>query len=561
MNINPLIQLKADAQHVGLEVILPKEIAYENRRQVVNQRFSYHPYAIALCKCAQDVKFCIDFCIKKNLKDKTTIKVRIRSGGHHHEGMSCADNVLLLDLSGMNKIEYNEKGNQEEAWIPPGKKLKDVYTELEKIGRIIPGGVCDFVNVGGFTQGVGWGSSTRKWGYGCDNIVAAQMVLANGEIVVADKDNYSDLFWAIRGGGGGNFGVVTKYRFKLRPLSPEMTKIVLTWDEKDTRKAVQKWAKFQLDLDADPNLTLGGRLFPKPKQQVRPTEPPKPAEQSVLIMGGIYYGSLEEARKAIASLLTAPRPIKVEYSTLRPPQPTSSDSLLERLETSVSPSDSISLALSELGDIINPSIPAFVPLSNDTLESYTAETSTPKIPSPPRKTCQGRHPNKVSSAFPVNCHPDTIHRLMDKVVDYIENEPYYPDLNNYVSLHGIGGQSQHEPVGRAAFPYRDRPFIFKFQAWWALSEDKQVDNHRAKTYVEWIQEFRKSLLPEINGAFTNFQDKTLVKDSHTLTGRLALLQEYYGDRLERLRTVKSNYDPDYFFDFGMSIPPLGVEKL
>ncbi|MEM6317543.1 MAG: FAD-binding protein [Bacteroidota bacterium] len=530
---NPVARIRAKAPK-DLIILLPgekhKKETYEDRRRLVNQRFDYYPYGIALCQTTAHVAFCIKECVKEN------VKPRIRSGGHHHEGMSSYNNILLIDLSGLNKIEYVDENK---AWIPPGKKLKDVYEELEKKGWIIPGGVCDSVNVGGLTQGVGWGISTRKLGYTCDNIEAAEIVKADGKPIIvsrksndSNKDGSSDktdesckgLFWAIRGGGGGNFGVVTRFLFRLSPLAGVMTRFVLTYAKQDTRRAMHHWANYQLDLAYDENVTIGGRLSVVAGNQAR------------LTLAGLYYGDLAELQSAIQPLLD-PKPEKIEYTIInRPLKPTSNSEPTAILDCP------LSATIGYLGDVFNPTAPKSKPIVH-----LAASDQSTKAPT---NTCEGRHPNKVSSAFPKNNDPATITALVDTTVNYIEQSQYHSDLNNYVSLHGIGGKSQLAPAGGTPYPFRDKPFIYKIQAWWNDASDPD----RNERYVQWVRDFKKAIAPHTDGAFTNFQDKDLVENPDTPEGRIALLEQYYKEHLSDLQKVKKKYDSDNLFDFGMSIP-------
>lgn len=532
----------------ALVFILKGDQKYEEKREIVNLRFDYKPYGIALCQCAEHVKYCIESCVKYK------VKLRIRSGGHHHEGMSSAKNILLIDLSNMycEEIEYADK-NKDSAWIPPGKKLACVYKELEKEGRILPGGICDSVNVGGLSQGVGWGVSTRKFGYTSDNIIAIEIVKADGGIVIAsnDKDNeYKDLFWAIRGGGGGNFGVITRFKFKLSRIADVMTKFVFTYAINDTEAAAHKWANFEVHLDgtkkrkADENVTIGGRLSVEKEDGAKIT------------LAGLYYGSLLEAQATLEPLLNKPKPIKEEYTIINKVRNKSKSINKFKLETA---EYSLAATLSSLGDIFNPTAPK-ITKSKPVLPKYfngikVNSPATEEIDKASAKalldTCNGRHSNKVSSAFPKDNKPETIKKLMATAVAYIKASKKYSDLNNYVSLHGIGGNSREEPAGGTPYPFRDRPFLFKIQAWWNFTTDEAKN----KEYVKWVRDFKTAIAPYTDGAFINFQDKDLVENPNTPEGKIALLTHYYKEHLPRLREVKSKHDPDNLFEFGMSIPP------
>jgi FAD/FMN-containing dehydrogenase len=134
--------------------------------------------------------------------------------------MCSADGVLIVDLSEIHKITFST--DLETVWIGAGAKLADVYEQMWAKNRILPGGGCGDVRVGGLVQAGGWGPYCRALGLTCDRLFGFRMVMASGEkieVTDAKSDPHSDLFWAVRGGGGGNFGVITEFRFKLAAVS------------------------------------------------------------------------------------------------------------------------------------------------------------------------------------------------------------------------------------------------------------------------------------------------------------------------------------------------------
>lgn len=519
----PFSALAKHCEGVKPELILCGDPRYKDARLTPNERFDYKPHAIAMCECVEHVKWCIDCCRKNN------IQFRVRSGGHHQEGMSSADCVLIIDLSRMKAVQYEPDGKH--AWITPGWRLKDLGQELERHRVTIPVGICDSVFLGGLVAGGGWGLSNRRLGYTCDSVVAAEVVLANGEIVIATPgDEHHALLRAILGGGGGNFGVVTRFKFILHPLTDKLTTLKLAWHPEHTRAAAKKWARFQTRLDAEPALTLGGKI--------------SVAEDhgALLEMSGMYYGALEDAQRAIAELLGEPAPRYVVYEEVnRSFRPTA-----EGAGSSNSDDTPCTNLTSSLATFLN-------------------------APSSPRKDlkdgCNKRHAFKVSSAFPV-FDPEAPHRLdalMDAVVSYIEGSSYDRYLFNFVSLLGCGGAAQRERNAHAnggvrltSVPktFRQRPFMLKFQAWWRPNHGTgKVDIFDAHQ-VSWIRQFRATLAEQglIDGAFINFQDVTFVPNPDTIQGRLALLREYHKTELNCLIKVKRRVDPDNMFNSGMSLP-------
>ena len=192
-----------DAQ-LGGELLRPGAAAYENQRQVYNTRYSARPLAVIRCHSPGDVQASIAFARQHGLQ------LVPRCGGHGYAGYSASEGGLVLDLSPLNSIQLEG----EIAHIGGGAKLVDIYDQLSTLGVCIPAGSCTSVGIGGLAQGGGIGIVDRAYGLTCDTLVAAQVVLADGSLVECSADQHPELFWALRGGGGGNFGVVTRFSFQ-----------------------------------------------------------------------------------------------------------------------------------------------------------------------------------------------------------------------------------------------------------------------------------------------------------------------------------------------------------
>ncbi|MGB3468516.1 MAG: FAD-binding protein [Cyclobacteriaceae bacterium] len=243
------LQIKEEAKHEqgisGFRVILPGDFRYNESRQISNSYFNYSPSAVAFPRTTSQVSFALRRFREENEKrgmDKA-IPLRIMSGGHQHEGMSSANKAFVIRLSELGNIEYNS--DMTEAWIPAGMKLGSVYQELAMHGKIIPAGGCLNVNVGGLTQGGGWGMYSRIYGLTCDNILAAEVVMADGVVLYTSAKSHPKLFSAIRGGGGGNFGVVTKFLFKLQDLRPVYYRFSYCWQQNKMEEVMAKWLEIQ----------------------------------------------------------------------------------------------------------------------------------------------------------------------------------------------------------------------------------------------------------------------------------------------------------------------------
>jgi FAD/FMN-containing dehydrogenase len=216
-------------------LVRPGDAAYAQARLVFNSRFdAITPQAIARCANANDVATVLAFV------QKHSIAVTPRSGGHNFAGNSTTTGVVI-DVGPMNSIQVGSDGT---ATIGAGAKLADVYDQLIAHGVAIPSGTCLSVGIAGITQGGGIGLVDRMYGLTCDNLLAAQVVTADGRTLACDANNEPDLFWALRGGGGGNFGVVTSFTFKTH-ATQDLTNFTATFSFSDAAKVIAAWQDWQ----------------------------------------------------------------------------------------------------------------------------------------------------------------------------------------------------------------------------------------------------------------------------------------------------------------------------
>jgi FAD/FMN-containing dehydrogenase len=212
-------------------VIRPGNSQYENIHPVFNSRFdAIKPAAVVRCANAQDVQQALAFAKTNNYA------LVPRSGGHGYAGYSTSDGGMVLDLGQMDSISVGDGI----AIVGAGAKLVDVYDQLTAKGVAIPAGSCPSVGIGGLTLGGGIGIVDRVYGLTCDNLLSAEVVLADGSIITCDANHHADLFWALRGGGGGNFGVVTQFTFKTHTTS-DITTLEAYFDFADFVKVMSAW--------------------------------------------------------------------------------------------------------------------------------------------------------------------------------------------------------------------------------------------------------------------------------------------------------------------------------
>jgi FAD/FMN-containing dehydrogenase len=533
------IQGFIDKAPSDLRIVCIEDPLYQYARVISNTRFGHMPAMIAYCKTASHVQICLQFCKEINFP------FRVRSGGHQHEGMSSGDGVLIIDLSEMDTIDYIEP---DQAWIPVGKQLGKAYSELEKRGQIIPGGGCQSVNVGGLTQGGGWGLSIRKYGMTCDSVLECEIVLADGTIAYPSPTHLPDLFWALKGGGGGNFGVVTKFKFKLSSLGAVTTSFSLLWENgEDAVEAMKIWTVLHADpTKLTPALsTACGMMIADPKDTCLPHGHVSAVHAR---MGGLYYGSKKELRKLLREHFGDLIPKKKkDYALL---QQTRHHQLGVKRAAKAKKKNTFSLAQhqSVISEFVNPTVPVSDTSSNAT---SCGDRDYRVLPDAPSSTCDRPHPHKVTSGFPKAATDH--HHLVEIIYEYLGRHCFYSDVNKYMSFHCLGGAVTHHPEQRV-FAFPTKPYLLQIQCWWDDAGNAFTNVSRNKAYVEWVVGFRKSLSPHIEGAFINFIDQLLVPHPETPEGRLQLLGIYYQENLERLRDIKTKYDSENLFDFGMSIP-------
>ncbi|MEH6762943.1 MAG: FAD-binding oxidoreductase [Aequorivita antarctica] len=202
--ISPHI-IKAFASQLKGRLILPTDAAYNETRKVYNGMIDKLPGVFAMCEDAKDVIASVNFGRENNLL------VAIRGGGHNGAGLGLCNDGLVIDLSGIKFVDVDTANNT--VKVGGGNIWNEVDKATHEFGLAIPSGMISTTGVGGLTLGGGVGYLTRKYGLTIDNLLEADMVLADGSFVTVNASENTDLFWAIRG-GGGNFGVVTSFTFQ-----------------------------------------------------------------------------------------------------------------------------------------------------------------------------------------------------------------------------------------------------------------------------------------------------------------------------------------------------------
>ncbi|WP_410668566.1 FAD-binding oxidoreductase [Amycolatopsis sp. cmx-4-68] len=230
-------------------LLRPGVDGYDTARRAFNPLFdTNNPVAVVKASSAQDVQVTVQAAAGG-------VTLAARSGGHSYAGYSVPESGLVVDVSGLNRVDV--QGTT--ALIGAGAKLKDVYAGLARAGRALPAGSCPTVGIAGLTLGGGIGVLSRKYGLTCDHLSSAQVVTADGKLLTASASSEPDLFWALRGGGGGNFGIVTEFTFETDP-APDLTVFSLHFPAGSAAGVLGAWQQWIAAMPPElwANLVLSG---------------------------------------------------------------------------------------------------------------------------------------------------------------------------------------------------------------------------------------------------------------------------------------------------------------
>lgn len=293
--MNDLQQL---TRRVRGRVIMPGDDDYDRARALWNARIDAMPAAIVQCAGVSDV---MDALACARASD---LSVSVRGGGHHVSGRALCDGGLTIDLSLMNGIRIDPVGRT--ATVGPGARVRDLDHEAQAFGLMTTGAPIPSVGIGGYTLGGGLGWTSRAHGLACDNLVAADVVTAAGELVRASEDHHADLFWGLRGGGGG-LGVVTSFEFRLHPLGPDVLAGPLVYAMDAAGDALRHWRDA---MQSAPDAL-----------QCMPVTCPLPDGSTGFALFALWAGDPHEGTAVIEPLLSSGQPVAVDvrvapYATL-----------------------------------------------------------------------------------------------------------------------------------------------------------------------------------------------------------------------------------------------------
>ena len=472
-------------------VITTAGAGYEAARLVWNSRFDdARPPAVIRAAGADDVRTAVEFARDHGLP------LVARSGGHSFAGYSTGD-CLVVDLGAMIAVTVDPSG--ERARLGAGSTMLATYRALSPHGRAIVGGTCPTVGIAGLTAGGGLGILSRRHGLTCDTLIEAEIVTASGRIERAGESEHPDLLWATRGGGGGNFGIITELTFGLAPVDGTFTELAyeLPWSAAERVLAAwQEWLP-----GSPPEMWTVLELE---------TQAPGRGALPIVLLEAVYAGSREEAEAALAGLLGAAGEAPIRMSAHSGP---------------------------------------FVDVEHD----FYCKGLRAKECALAGKSAEGRVPRAAHYArSDVAARPWTSDGL-STLVEWMEQRQRDPALTprDFSADHTIGkvlleaadGAVNSIAADATAFVHRDNLFVAQFQSRWQEgSSDSVTDANMAWTdgLYEAVTEYRSG------SAYQNYIDPNLDDWQHA----------YYGANLAELRRVKSKYDPGNLFDFAQSVPPV-----
>ena len=269
-------------------VLVLDDPGYEEARQIWNAMIDRRPAVIVQCVQPDDVQPVIRFARKNGLE------LSIRGAGHNIGGNALCDNGVTIDFSKMKKVRVD--AGKRRAYVEPGATLADLDEATQAHGMATPVGINSTTGIAGLTLGGGFGWLTRKYGMTIDNLISVEMITSDGEKIRASQNENTDLFWAVRG-GGGNFGVVTQFEFQLFPLGPQIVAGLIVFPFNQAKQILTKYRQFVTSAPEELNVWVVLRKAPP-----LPFLPETVHGKEVVILPIFYSGAVAETEKLIAPL-------------------------------------------------------------------------------------------------------------------------------------------------------------------------------------------------------------------------------------------------------------------
>jgi FAD/FMN-containing dehydrogenase len=294
-------------------LLAPGGDGYDTARAVWNGSIDRRPALIARCTGLRDVVAAVRFASREGLA------VSVRGGGHNVAGLAVWDDALMIDLSAMRSVRVDPA--RRTARAAGGALWGDYDHETHAFGLASPGGLQSTTGIAGFTLGGGFGWLSRRYGLACDNLIEADVVLASGDVLRASEQEHPDLFWGIRG-GGGNFGIVTSFEYRLHPVGPDVLCGMLIYQPAAIPEVLANLRDF---MATAPDELLASCMFRSAPPI--PALPPSVHGTPVFSVGLCYAGDIQEGTRVVEPLrrfqtpladVIQPRPYTVWQQILDP---------------------------------------------------------------------------------------------------------------------------------------------------------------------------------------------------------------------------------------------------
>ncbi|NQY28864.1 MAG: FAD-binding oxidoreductase [Flavobacteriaceae bacterium] len=515
-----------------------------------NRKFEFRPSAIIFVENTEQVSIIVDFANTQ----PGAIKLRVRSGGHDHEGESNGTGSLLIDLSKMNAVAKAEKpqncDGDEKLFVSigPGARFTHIKEELDKVNLGIPHGACSHVGVAGFTFGGGWGPWTRKHGMACESLVAATIVIGNGVVkhISVDSTDIADkeLLWALRGGGGMSYGIVTSLVFKAFVL-PDVTfafEIERGSDlfPKTTLGFLEMWENA---IKPANNLNLIGTNLSITAKRLASGELPSEDADLDCTFNGYYGGSLEELvawlKSVIEKLIEDGKIdtddiIKIKEQFL----------LLKEINILTEKEKTIALMnWLNRGEI---RVDLHIDLKSEHSEMAQNPWPFNEWDFQPHGDLSGDvapNPHKITSRMATASWGDESRKAL---ICSLQSPLLSPNkaygIETYITLGAIEGSYYADYESdeiNSSFPYKDCLFTIQYQAWWnrfditKVTEEEKIESRKYVNRTEdWIDNCRNFTIPHTKGAFISFKDSS-IPTSH-----------YFQENYNKLVEIKKCHSKD-----------------
>jgi FAD/FMN-containing dehydrogenase len=427
----------------SLRLVRPQERGYPAAHQLFNTRFDGTlPQGVAYCTTPADVQACLAFV------QRFSLPFAIRCGGHSYAGYSTTTG-LQMDVTGMNQVSVDPATGI--ATVGAGARLIDVYATLAQDGLVIPAGSCPTVGITGLALGGGVGVLSRKFGLTCDNLLSARLVLASGDLIACDQQTRPDLFWALQGGGGGNFGVVTSLTFQAHAV-PQVAVCTVGWPWEraaDVFDAWQHWGPQAPDELWSNCLLLGAT--------------PLSAEPLIRV-NGIFVGDAPSLSALLQQLIE--RVGSAPASTI-----VASDSLLEAM-------------LVEAG-------------------CYGESVAACHLPGQTPQGRLGRDTSQARSDYAGSLLPRP---AIDLLVNAIGRRQSSGMPGGGIGMDAWGGAIGRIAADATAFVHRDALFSIQYTASWNPTDRASL----ISTNISWLSDTWQAMRPYVNGeAYQNYIDPDL----------------------------------------------------